>query len=138
MENIKININNSISGFIEFTNKIHFNASQDQPYYANININNHKCEILFEYLFNSENKELLQTNECSLEYGIVSGKIYSFKLDGNLSTITIQNIKYIFSRIDKYSSKENRFESNIRNMKLIIESIVNYPLTSLENGFLLK
>lgn len=123
MEKLKLIINTTLSEVVDVVENITFGASQDEPYYAILsNSTDVIFELRFEYMFDDEIKEYKKAEQCEIEYGITSGKIYRFIAKTNIQTDLIQGVKYICKNIDK--SHSHRFDSNIQSFRLMMDAII--------------
>lgn len=131
MNKIKINIGNLTNEMIELPENIVFASSQDKPYFAYVLNNNNGFVIRFEYMFDDERKKLLTAEECVVEYGINSGKVYELKCNDLIITNLMRGTKFIFQGIKSEGNMPKRFEANKKVMKQILDQIIPLIIKSL-------
>lgn len=123
MEKLKLIISTTLSEAIDMVEDITFGASQDEPYYVTLSDPTDMIfELRFEYMFDEEIKEHKEAEQCDIEYGMTSGKIYRFIAKSNVHIDLIQGVKYICKNIEKPHS--HRFDSNIHAFKLMMDAVI--------------
>ncbi len=117
MDKFRLLINNT-SEEIEI-NKINFISSQDIPYYASVKRDLFSHIIVFDYLFNEESQEIIDSDGVIINFGKKTGKIYKCELKVPTDNKSIDNCrKTILNK-----NKDVRFLGNIKALFEIIKLI---------------
>lgn len=123
MEKLKLIISTTLSEVVGMVENVAFGASQDEPYYVTLsNSTDMVFELRFEYMFDDEIKEYKEAEQCDIEYGITSGKIYRFISKNSSPIDLLKGVKYICKNIER--SQSYRFDANIQAFRLMMDAVI--------------